>query len=103
MTNIVVNRQVSKVIVATVVTPALIVVNKGEKGDSGDGVPVGGTTGQVLTKTSNSDFAVNWQDNPKGDLLASNNLSDVANIDTARENLKAASKIESIVNAFIFG
>ena len=40
---------------------------QGVKGDTGEqgppgiqGVPVGGTTGQVLTKTSNVDFATTW-------------------------------------------
>jgi hypothetical protein len=33
----------------------------GATGPAGPGVPVGGTTGQVLTKTSATDFATNWQ------------------------------------------
>lgn len=33
----------------------------GSAGPAGPGVPVGGTTGQVLTKTSATDFATNWQ------------------------------------------
>lgn len=32
------------------------------KGDSGEGVPVGGTTGQVLAKTSDEDYDTEWID-----------------------------------------
>lgn len=34
---------------------------KGDKGDPGVGVPTGGTTGQVLTKNSNTDYDDSWQ------------------------------------------
>ena len=38
---------------------------KGDKGDKGDpGIPNGGTTGQVLTKASATDFDVIWADAP---------------------------------------
>ena len=33
---------------------------KGDKGDPGEGVPEGGTTGQVLKKKSNTDFDTEW-------------------------------------------
>jgi len=33
----------------------------GAQGPAGQGVPVGGSTGQVLTKTSGADFATGWQ------------------------------------------
>jgi hypothetical protein len=33
----------------------------GATGPAGPGVPTGGTTGQVLTKTSSTDYATNWQ------------------------------------------
>lgn len=33
---------------------------KGEKGDTGEGVPSGGTTGQVLKKKSNNDYDTEW-------------------------------------------
>ena len=90
--NIVVNKQLSKV----------IVVNKGA---DGVGVPLGGTTGQVLTKASNSNYDAQWVNPPSpiGVLLSSNNLSDVANVDTARNNIGAISITDSIVNALIFG
>ena len=35
--------------------------SRGEKGDAGDGVPSGGTTGQVLTKNSDSDGDASWK------------------------------------------
>lgn len=38
----------------------------GEKGDPGIGVPAGGTTGQVLTKSSNDDYATTWSDSKGG-------------------------------------
>ena len=34
--------------------------DKGDKGDAGEGVPEGGTTGQVLKKKSNTDFDTEW-------------------------------------------
>lgn len=91
--NIVVTEEVSKI----------IVVNQGPKGQSGAGVPAGGSTGQVLAKASNSDYDTHWTASGNGDLLASNNLSDVANTETARNNLGAISNTESIVNSLIFG
>ena len=36
--------------------------NKGEKGDTGISLPEGGATGQILTKKSNTDDDVEWQD-----------------------------------------
>jgi hypothetical protein len=51
-----------------------LVALKGDDGAAGTGVPVGGTTGQVLTKVSNTDFDTDWEDVPElltttGDLL----------------------------------
>lgn len=38
--------------------------DKGDKGDTGDsGMPIGGTTGQILSKASNEDYDVEWIDN----------------------------------------
>lgn len=34
----------------------------GPQGITGEGVPPGGTTGQVLAKTSDADFATQWVD-----------------------------------------
>ncbi len=33
---------------------------QGEQGDPGQGVPLGGTTGQALTKDTNADYATEW-------------------------------------------
>lgn len=35
---------------------------KGEQGDTGVGVPHGGSAGQVLMKTNNEDYATHWED-----------------------------------------
>jgi hypothetical protein len=45
---------------------------KGEQGDAGEGVPEGGTAGQVLVKKSNTDYDTEW-DTPAGggDMLKS--------------------------------
>jgi len=40
----------------------------GAQGDPGEGVPVGGTLGQVLTKDSGTDYDTSWQD-PSGGAL----------------------------------
>ncbi len=37
---------------------------QGVKGDSGPGVPTGGSTGQVLAKTSGADLATGWVSPP---------------------------------------
>ena len=51
-------------------TPTLQLINnnlqgvtgaKGDKGNTGEGVPTGGSTGQVLRKVSGTDFDTNWQ------------------------------------------
>ena len=39
---------------------------QGEKGDPGIGIPVGGTTGQVLKKKSNTDYDTEWADGTGG-------------------------------------
>lgn len=38
----------------------------GVDGANGFGVPTGGTTGQILAKTSNSDYVTGWIDAPSG-------------------------------------
>ena len=47
---------------------------QGPKGDTGVGVPNGGTTGQVLTKKSNSDYDTEWQ-TPSGGSLPSGEIA----------------------------
>ena len=59
----------------------------GADGADGEGVPVGGTTGQVLSKIDGADYNTQWVSAGAGDLLAANNLSDLANTATARTNL----------------
>lgn len=39
---------------------------KGEKGDPGKGIAIGGTTGQILQKKSNTDYDTEWVDNKGG-------------------------------------
>ena len=56
----------------------------GATGPAGPGVPTGGTTGQVLTKTSATDFATNWQ-TPAGG--ASVTISDTAPVAPVAGNL----------------
>ena len=91
MTTIVINKEVSKV----------VVVNKGV---NGQGVPPGGSTLQFLIKSSNANYDTEWTTlPPAGDMFAANNLSDVADVDTARNNIGAVSNVDSIVNALIFG
>lgn len=63
----------------------------GDYATAAQAVPGGGTTGQVLAKASGADNDVAWSNAGAGDLLAVNNLSDVADADTARGNLKAVS------------
>lgn len=36
---------------------------KGDKGEKGEGVPIGGTTGQVLSKKSNANYDYEWTNN----------------------------------------
>lgn len=36
---------------------------KGDEGEKGEGVPIGGTTGQVLSKKSNTDYDYEWTNN----------------------------------------
>ena len=40
----------------------------GATGPAGPGVPVGGSTGQVLAKTSNTDYATGWIDPPSASI-----------------------------------
>ncbi len=47
---------------------------KGEKGDPGEGVPTGGTTGQVLTKKTDADYDTEWTD-PSADITVDDALS----------------------------
>lgn len=46
--------------------PVDIIGPPGKQGDPGEGVPPGGTTGQMLTKASDGDFETRWADPPAG-------------------------------------
>lgn len=37
---------------------------KGDKGDSGKGIPAGGTSGQILAKNTNDDYDIHWVNMP---------------------------------------
>ena len=68
---------------------SVTVAATGPAGAAGVGVPAGGSTGQVLKKSSGTNYDTEWGagGSGSGDLLASNNLSDLANAGTARTNL----------------
>jgi hypothetical protein len=60
----------------------------GPAGAPGVGVPAGGASGQFLQKTSGADYATDWVTvNLSGYVLKANNLSDLTNLATARDNL----------------
>ena len=40
--------------------------DQGDKGDTGEGVIAGGTTGQILSKSTNADYATTWIDGATG-------------------------------------
>ena len=50
----------------------------GATGATGQGVPTGGTTGQVLTKTTNSNYATAWQSVSSTNLTYNNSTSQLA-------------------------
>ena len=41
---------------------------QGPKGDPGEGVPTGGTTGQMLVKATDADYDAEWVDPPEGEV-----------------------------------
>ncbi len=49
----------------------------GPTGAAGPGVPTGGTTGQILRKSSNSNYATEWVDAESVQSVALNELTDV--------------------------
>lgn len=57
------------------------------KGDPGEGLAAGGTTGQVLSKASDDDYDTEWTSAGSGDLVSTNNLSELTSAPTARTNL----------------
>jgi hypothetical protein len=60
----------------------------GAAGAPGQGVPAGGTSGQYLQKTSGADYETDWVTvNFAAYAVKANNLSDLTNFTTARDNL----------------
>jgi len=53
-----------------------VIIETGVAGPSGQGVPVGGTTGQFLKKTSDSDFDTEWSDTS----ASVNSLNDINDV-----------------------
>ena len=51
-------------------TTTTFTVTNGKDGDDGEGVPEGGTTGQILKKKSETDFDTEWADPGEADLPA---------------------------------
>jgi len=61
---------------------------QGPAGAPGVGVPAGGLTGQFLSKASDSSYDTTWSTVSLGNyLVKANNLSDLTNFATARDNL----------------
>ena len=56
---------------STRITYSLSTGARGPQGDAGEGVPTGGTTGQVLTKTSGTDYDTEWATSAGGGAVTS--------------------------------
>ena len=62
--------------------------SQGPQGPAGQGVPVGGTAGQFLTKINGTDYNTDWTTvNLSAYAVKANNLSDLTSASTARSNL----------------
>lgn len=82
-------------------TGTAVTIEVGAVGPAGVGVEAGGTTGQVLTKSSNTDYDTEWSTPAGGgDMLSSANLSDLADAATARTNLGLGSAAVLASTAF---
>ena len=70
---------------------------EGAQGGAGQGIAVGGSTGQFLRKASATDYDTEWFTiTGGGDMLAANNLSDLANATTALTNLGFTASITEL-------
>ena len=54
----------------------------GADGADGQGVPTGGTTGQILAKTSNTDYDTQWVNSPPAD-ISSSSVGQLSDVDTS--------------------
>ena len=50
---------------------------KGYKGDKGDSIPSGGTTGQFLKKKSNTDYEYEWADITPTSVISNTEIDDI--------------------------
>lgn len=64
---------------------------RGPQGEPGPGVAIGGTTGQVLTKASDSDYDTAWSDTTTGvdEVLLSSSIMDLTSDSTQEEIITA--------------
>lgn len=56
---------------------------QGPQGETGEGVPIGGTAGQVLTKQSNADYDTDWDTPPAAPVTSVNGKTGVVVLDKA--------------------
>jgi hypothetical protein len=98
--------QVSNVVEVITPQPFSIKIDKGiigpqgPVGPSGEGVPTGGTTGQALVKTSDSDYATGWSDTVSNALTAdSATTADSAIYATSASSALTANNADHATNA----
>lgn len=87
----------SSVLPSVTITGSLTAGGAGEQGEPGEGVPTGGTTGQVLAKNSNDDFDTEWIDAAAGGSAVwgdiTGTLSDQTDLQTELDNKLESSDI----------
>jgi len=72
---------------------------QGIQGSAGTGVPVGGTTGQVLSKSSATDYATGWTNLPAASLTASG----IIELATALEVFNGTDAVRAVTPATLLG